>query len=66
MKERYDFSKAVRGKFYKANTVFKLPVYLDEKVETYLTAKAESQDIELSDLVNDLLKKNIELIEAVS
>lgn len=66
MKKRYDFSKAVRGKFYKANAVFKLPVYLDAKVETYLAAKADSKGIELSDLVNELLKKDIELIEAGS
>ena len=57
MKVRYDFSKAVGGKFYKANAVFKLPVYLDEKVETYLTAKADSQDIELSDLVTICSRK---------
>ena len=45
MKKRYDFSKAVRGKFYKANAVFKLPVYLDAKVETYLAAKADSKGV---------------------
>jgi len=66
MKKHYDFSKAVRGKFYKANAVFKLPVYLDAKVETYLAAKADSKGVDLSDLVNELLKKDIELIEAGS
>ncbi|MDO8262617.1 MAG: hypothetical protein Q7T21_05265 [Gallionella sp.] len=64
MKERYDFSKGVRGKFYQPDALFRLPVYLDEKVQTYLAAKADAKGIDLSELVNDLLKKDIELIEA--
>ena len=64
MKQRYDFSKGERGKFYRPNAVFKLPVYLDEDVEEYLAKKAEAKGVELSELVNDLLKKDIELIEA--
>lgn len=65
MKDHYDFSKGVRGKFYKPDAIFGLPVYLDEKVERYLTAKADAKGVELSDLVNDLLQKEIEIIEAV-
>jgi len=65
MKKQYDFSKGVRGKFYSPDAVFRLPVYLDEDVQSWLTAKAQSKGIELSDLVNDLLKKEIEIIEAV-
>ena len=64
MKERYDFSKGVRGKFYQPDAAFRLPVYLDEKVQTYLAARADAKGIDLSELVNDLLKKDIELIEA--
>lgn len=64
MKARYDFSKGERGKFHKSNAVFRLPVYLDEKVEHYLAAKADAKGVELSELVNELLKKDIELIEA--
>ena len=66
MKEQYDFSKGVRGKFYKPNTVLKLPVYLDEQVQGYLSAKAEAKGIDLPALVNALLKKDIELIEIAS
>lgn len=64
MKERYDFSKGTRGKFYQPDAVFRLPVYLDEKVQTYLAARADAKGVDLSELVNDLLKKDIELIEA--
>lgn len=65
MKDHYDFSKGVRGKFYKPDAILRLPVYLDEKVESYLTAKADAKGVELSVLVNDLLQKEIEIIEAV-
>ena len=65
MKQPYDFSHGERGKFYRENATFKLPVYLDAEVEHYLTQKAEHKGIELSDLVNQLLKKEIEIIEAV-
>lgn len=63
MKDRYDFSKGTRGKFYKPDAVFRLPVYLDEKVQDYLTAKADAKGVDLAELVNDMLKKDIELIE---
>lgn len=65
MKDHYDFSKGVRGKHYRADAVFRLPIYLDEDVEKYLAAKAEAKGVELSDLVNDLLKREIEIIETV-
>jgi len=66
MKEHYDFSKGVRGKFYRPEAAFRLPVYLDERVQSYLTTKANAKGIDLSDLVNDLLKREIEIIEAVT
>ncbi|GMU48631.1 MAG: hypothetical protein AMXMBFR31_08570 [Candidatus Desulfobacillus denitrificans] len=63
MKDHYDFSKGERGKFYKPDAVFRMPVYLDEKVQSYLTAKADARGVDLADLVNEMLKKDIELIE---
>ena len=65
MKENYDFSKGVRGKFYNPNAVFQLPVYLDEQVQGYLAAKAQAKGIDLSALVNDLLKREIDLVKAM-
>jgi hypothetical protein len=41
-----------------------LPVYLEDEVRAYLMAQAAKKGIELSDLVNDLLKKDIAIIEA--
>ena len=65
MKNHYDFSKGERGKFYRPHAVFRVPVYLDEHVQTYLVAKADAEGVELSDLVNELLLREIEIIETV-
>jgi hypothetical protein len=65
MKEEYDFSGAERGKFYRPGARLNLPIYLDEDVRGYLSARAAAKGIELGRLVNALLKHDIELIEAV-
>ncbi|HYS49030.1 MAG TPA: hypothetical protein VEM36_09685 [Xanthobacteraceae bacterium] len=65
MRKRYDFSDGQRGKFCSRDAVFRMPVYLDERIENYLAGKAEAKGVELSDLVNELLKKEIEIIETV-
>ena len=65
MKSHYDFSKGERGKFYQPNAVFRLPVYLDEQVQNYLAAKAEAKGVELSVLVNDMLRREIDIIKRV-
>ena len=64
MKDEYDFSKAERGRFYRKDAVLVPPVHLDPEVLAFLTARAKARGIPLSDLVNELLKKDIELIEA--
>ncbi|MBV8211372.1 MAG: hypothetical protein JO133_15055 [Burkholderiaceae bacterium] len=59
-----DFSGGTRGKFFRPGATLNLPVYLDAKVQAYLAARARARGIEVEQLVNELLKKNIELIEA--
>ena len=63
MKDHCDFSKGTRGKFFKPDAIVRLSVYLDEKVQDNLTAKADARGVNLTELVNDTLKKDIELIE---
>ncbi|SDW63184.1 hypothetical protein [Nitrosomonas communis] len=65
MKDEYDFSKGVRGKFYRPNAKSNLPIYLDEDVFDYLSSKAKAKGIEVNDMVNDILRKDIDLIEGV-
>ena len=63
MPAEIDFSGAKRGQFYRASAQLNLPVYLDQKVQTTLAALASAKGVEFSTLINDLLKKDIELIE---
>ncbi|HLH91594.1 MAG TPA: hypothetical protein VKX28_24355 [Xanthobacteraceae bacterium] len=64
MRDEYDFAKGERGKFHRPDAVLVPPVHLDPEVLAFLTARAEARGISLSELVNALLKKDIELIEA--
>jgi len=64
MKDEYDFSKAERGKFYRPDAALVPPVHLDPEVLAFLTKRAQARGISLSELVNALLRKDIELIEA--
>jgi hypothetical protein len=64
MKDEYDFAKAQRGRFHRPDSVLTPPVHLNPEVLAFLTARAEARGVSLSEFVNTLLKKNIELIEA--
>lgn len=65
MKQEYDFSKGERGKFFRENARLNLPVYLDEEVQNYLQERAKSKGVEVAQLVNEMLRQDIKLIEAV-
>ena len=65
MPAEVDFSGAARGKFYRPNLKLNLPVYLDAEVQAYLTKIAAKKGVPVSDLANDLLKREIAIIEAV-
>lgn len=60
-----DFSGAARGKFYRPNLKLNLPVYLDAEVQTYLANIAARKGVPVSDVANELLKREIAIIEAV-
>jgi hypothetical protein len=55
MKEEYDFNQGIRGKFYRKDTEFHLPVYLEPEVESFVRKLAKEQKSNLSDIVNTLL-----------
>jgi hypothetical protein len=64
MKNEYDFKNAQRGKFFRKDASLEMPVYLEADVRAYLAERAKAKGVPISDLVNDLLKRDIELIEA--
>lgn len=63
MKQEYDFSRGERGKFYRPSAKLRLPVYLDDDVLAYLQQRAKSKDVDVNQLVNDMLKHEIDLIQ---
>jgi hypothetical protein len=64
MKDEYDFSNAERGKFYHPDAQLIPPVHLDPEVLNYLEARADALHKSLDELVNDLLRNEIEIIES--
>jgi hypothetical protein len=62
MKAKYDFSKAVRGKFYHPNATFTFPIYLDPDIEKLLRQLAERKQVDVEKLVNDWLRANLQLV----
>ncbi len=65
MKDEYDFSAGERGKFYHPDAELIAPVYLENDVLSYLSDRAEAKGVEVDDLVNDLLRRDIALAEAM-
>ena len=64
MKPTYDFGKGVRGKFFRKDAELRLPIYLNADVQAYLAERAAQKGIPLGEMVNTLLKQEIELIES--
>jgi hypothetical protein len=65
MKKEYDFSKGERGKFYDPNAELCLPIYLEPDIADFMRKLAGQKDADIEKLVNDWLRKNIDLIETV-
>lgn len=63
MKKEYDFSKAVRGKFYHKTAVLRLPIYLDYQLQNHIEKIAKRRKQEFGSALNCLLKKEVELLE---
>ncbi len=64
MKQEYDFSKAERGKFYHADVVLHVPIYLDPDVEKALQSIAAGTGQNVGVLVNNWLRSNLSIIQS--
>ncbi len=64
MKDHYDFSAAERGKFYRADAEFHFPIYLEPDVNDFLTRLAEQKKVAVDDLVNELLRADMNIIQS--
>lgn len=66
MPAEIDFSKGLRGLHHisPGAKVF-LPVSIERSVWEYFSSKAEQKGVELSELLTDVLKRDIEINEAL-
>jgi hypothetical protein len=65
VKAEYDFSKGERGKFFRPDSEMRLPIYLDADIQRYLAERAADKGVPLGEMVNRLLKREIQIIESV-
>ena len=65
MKKEYDFSKGERGKFYQPDAELNIPVYLDSDVAHFVRKYAKKKNVDSQTVVNEWLRKNIELAESI-
>jgi len=65
MKEKYDFSKGERGKFFRSDMKLNLPVYLDDDVLEFVEKITKRKNIDIQTVVNQLLKSDIKIAEVM-
>jgi hypothetical protein len=65
MKDEYDFSKGERGKFYRTDIKLNMPIYLDDEVMNFVEKIAKEKDADLSSVVNQLLRGDMQLAEVI-
>jgi hypothetical protein len=63
MKDEYDFTHAEQGKFYRPIEDLDIPIYLEPEVKKFLLEKFKEKqpDFSLSNIVNSLIKKELNL-----
>lgn len=68
MKDEYDFSGAEQGKFYRPIEELDIPIYLDNEVKAFFIEKLKTkgQEFSLNQVINALLKKDIEISNQLS
>ena len=65
MRREYDFSKGVRGKFYRKGAQLRLPIYLDAKLQRRLERLARKKGKDIGEMVNQLVKKEVQFLEEI-
>jgi len=65
MKKEYDFSKGVRGKFYRPGVKLNLPIYLDDDVAEFVQKYARRKKVDAQTAANEILRVNKEMLQAL-
>ena len=62
MKKEYDFSGAQRGRFFRKGLKLNIPVYLNKETYPFVEELAERKKSDISSVVNELLKGDMQLV----
>ena len=65
MRDEYDFSQARRGQLHRPGAKLNLPVYLDEEVQAFVRALAEKRKTDISSVVNQLLRGDMQVSDVM-
>ncbi len=65
MKEEYDFTDAEQGKFYRPMEELEIPIYIDKNIQKVIVSVADKSNKSISELVNTLLKNDIEIAQSL-
>lgn len=65
MREEYDFSNGVRGKFFVPKEELEIPVYLDKDVREFILERISKSQIDVHTLVNQVLRRDIEIAKSL-
>ena len=66
MRDHYDFSKGVKGKYTRPMEELKLPIYLDPLVAKGLEELSRTSGKDVGAIANALLQKDLELLETAT
>jgi hypothetical protein len=53
----------VRGKFYREGAELRLPIYLDPKLQRELERLARKKGKDIGEMVNQLVRKEVDLLD---
>ena len=62
---QYNFSKGVRGKFYRPSVRLNLPIYLDDDIVEFVEKYAKQKEVDAQTVVNEILRSNKEMLQAL-
>ncbi|MFQ5685346.1 MAG: hypothetical protein ACE5GV_01670 [Candidatus Scalindua sp.] len=65
MKKEYDFTNAEQGKFYRPIEQLEIPIYIDKNIQKVIVSVADKSNKSISELVNTLLKNDIEIAQSL-
>ena len=60
-------TRAAQERFerFERSAAIEVPIYLDPEIAGYLNERAQAKGVEVEQLINDMLRRDIALVEAV-